>query len=76
MGVQFQIPTIGVAKNYFWVNGLLKDEVVDCIDEKLNCPKDSLCMIDPNGKPWGAAIRCTKEATSPIFVTNGHKCSL
>lgn len=76
MGVQFQIPTIGIAKNYFWVNGLVKDEVIECINEKLNCPKDSLCMIDPDGKAWGAALRTTKDATAPIYVSNGHKCSL
>jgi len=70
------MPTIGIAKNYFWVNGLEKDEVAECIIENLNVPKDSLCMCDPDGKPWGAALRCTKDATAPIYISNGHKCSL
>ena len=70
------MPTIGIAKNYFWVNGLQKEEVTESICENLNCPKDSLCLIDPEGKPWGAALRCTKFATAPIYISNGHKCSL
>ena len=71
------IPTsIGIAKNYFWVDGLSKEEVVECYEEIVTCPKDSLCLVDPVGKTCGALLRCTKYADAPIYISNGHKCSL
>ena len=70
------MPSIGIAKTYFWIDGHEKDQVTESVRENLTCPKDSLCIIDPEGYPWGAAMRCTKKATAPIYISNGHKCSL
>ena len=33
-------------------------------------------MIDQGGITCGAVLRTTKYAESPIFISNGHKCSL
>ena len=37
---------------------------------------DSVTLIDPDGKAWGVALRCTTKATAPIYISLGHKISL
>lgn len=76
LGIKLGIPTIGVAKSYFEVDGMTKQECRDLCSIELEKPGDSVTLIDPEGTEWGVALRCTKEATSPIYISHGHKISL
>lgn len=79
IGVLCDIPTIGVAKNLLYVDGLTKDRVKACMKE--NC---SLSFIDAliceelvgnSGETHGAAL-AMPGISKPLFISIGHKISL
>jgi len=76
IGVQFDVPTIGVAKKPFDVDGMNKSTYKEMYQGKLNQAGDFVPLIGKSGKTWGAALRCTKDSTNPIFVSIGHRTSL
>jgi deoxyinosine 3'endonuclease (endonuclease V) len=76
IGVQFDIPTIGVAKKPFDVDGLNKSLYKVMYDGKLNKAGDYVPIVGKSGKTWGAALRCTKDSINPIYVSIGHRVSL
>jgi deoxyinosine 3'endonuclease (endonuclease V) len=60
LGIKLDIPTIGVAKSYFEVDGMTKKECKESCARELQNPMDSLHLVDPDGVAWGVAMRCTK----------------
>ena len=76
IGVKFNIPTIGVAKKTFDVDGLHKGRVKDICEEDLHEAGDIAYLKGDSGKVWGAALRCTNESKNPIFISVGHRVSL
>ena len=76
IGVQFDIPTIGVAKTPFDVDGMNKSTYKAACQGKLNGAGDHVDLVGNSGKTWGAALRSTQESTNPIFVSIGHRTSL
>lgn len=76
VGVVFDIPTIGVAKKSFDVDGLNKTNIKEAYEGKLINAGDTVNLVGKSGKIWGAAYRSTLETTHPIFVSVGHRISL
>ena len=70
------MPTIGVAKKTFDVDGLHKSRVKEICEQDLHEAGDVAYLKGDSGKIWGAALRCTKDSKNPIFVSIGHRVSL
>ncbi|XP_048576306.1 endonuclease V isoform X2 [Nematostella vectensis] len=82
LGVITDIPTIGVAKNLFHVDGIEKGEEhtkqISCL---LQDKGNSFPLVGKSGTTWGMALRSSKKSTTtpvckPIYVSVGHKVSL
>ena len=76
VGVTFKVPTIGVGKTIFYIDGLGKEAIRKACDEKLQKGGDHLDLVGVSGKTWGAALRATNESKNPIIVSVGHRVSL
>jgi len=76
LGVLVDLPTIGVGKTLFYIDGLGKQKVKEQCEKDIKEVGDSSILIGDSGKAWGAALRNTKAAVNPIFVSIGHKIEL
>jgi deoxyinosine 3'endonuclease (endonuclease V) len=76
VGVQFDLPTIGVAKTTFNVDGTGREQIAKQCKGNLETAPAHVNIIGDSGKVWGAALRSTKESTNPIYVSIGHRISL
>lgn len=77
LGVLTDIPTVGVAKTLFHVDGIKKDS--KHADQIKNCLKsngDSFSLIGDFGTIWGKALRSTQQSHNPIYISVGHKIGL
>eukprot|EP01012_Entosiphon_sulcatum_P043901 TRINITY_DN5833_c0_g2_i1.p1 TRINITY_DN5833_c0_g2~~TRINITY_DN5833_c0_g2_i1.p1 ORF type:complete len:320 (-),score=56.31 TRINITY_DN5833_c0_g2_i1:10-969(-) len=75
LGVLCGIPTIGVAKTFFHVDGVSKTNVNDRRHELVK-RGDSFPITGESGHTWGSALRSTDAAPNPIFISVGHNVSL
>ncbi|KAI6649555.1 Endonuclease V-like isoform X2 [Oopsacas minuta] len=76
LGVMSDIPTIGVAKTLFSVDGLYKDRKhMDSI-AALRKAGDSFPLIGHSGKTWGMALLGQDNVVNPVYVSVGHKICL
>ena len=75
VGVLFDVPTIGVGKTVFYIDGIRKDHVKALSDENLNHAGDFVPLVGDSGKTWGAALRSTEESKNPVIVSQGHRVS-
>ena len=76
LGVLLDLPTLGVGKTLFYIDGLGKDKVKLQCDKDIKEAGDISLLVGDSGKAWGAAVRNTKGAVNPIFVSVGHKIEL
>ena len=76
VGVEFGVPSIGVGKTVFAVDGLTQNGVKAACDQKLLKGGDVLPLIGDSGKIWGLALRATNESKNPLIVSIGHRVSL
>ena len=74
IGVIFDVPTIGVAKNLLHLDGIDKEKVKTLADTLQE--GGSANLVGDSGTTWGAILRCTKESAKPIFISIGHRVSL
>lgn len=76
LGVLLDIPTLGVAKNLFEVDGLNHKVIKDRVEKE--CLKDGavLPLIGQSGYLWGYAIPSSPGVRRPIYVSGGHKVSV
>lgn len=71
IGVLANIPTIGVAKNLYHVDGLCKEDL------QMPCDiTDATPLIGSSGQVLGMAIRSHQDCIKPIFVSIGHRILL
>lgn len=70
------IPTIGVGKTVFAVDGINKHTVKKLVENNLLKAKDYVYLKGNSKSIWGAALRSTDEAYIPIYVSIGHNISL
>ena len=59
VGVLFDVPSIGVGKTVFYIDGIRKDDVKALSDQNLNAAGDYVPLIGESGKTWGVALRAT-----------------
>lgn len=76
LGVEFDIPTIGVAKTLLCIDGLTDIEVSSRFEASCKKKGDSSQLVGKSGKIWGAALKATDSVKNPIYVSIGHKVSL
>ena len=76
VGVIVDIPTIGVGKTVFAVDGLSKVGVKTMCEKTLLKGGDLVELVGDSSKVWGAAYRSTSESKNPIIISVGHRVSL
>lgn len=69
------MPSIGVGKTVFYIDGLTKD-IVKSKSEKLQKGGEFVYLTGDSGKNWGAALRATDDSKNPLIVSIGHRISL
>mmetsp|Transcript_21539 Transcript_21539/g.24767 ORF Transcript_21539/g.24767 Transcript_21539/m.24767 type:complete len:82 (+) Transcript_21539:253-498(+) len=70
------VPSIGVGKTVFAVDGITQKGVKDMSDEKLLKGGDLEYLTGKSGKVWGAALRSTDDSKNPIIISVGTRVSL
>ncbi len=75
LGILVDIPTVGIGKKLFLLDGLDKYDVKAEFDQKCKNGGDNLPLVS-NKKIVGAAYKSNDETTNPIYVSIGHKISL
>ncbi len=75
LGILVDIPTVGIGKKLFLLDGLDKHVVRKEFDQKCKKNGDNLQLVS-NKKIVGAAYKSNDETQNPIFVSIGHKISL
>ncbi|EGR28570.1 hypothetical protein IMG5_172420 [Ichthyophthirius multifiliis] len=68
LGVLINIPTIGIGKTVFFVDGLSEAEVTYKFNEHCKNEKDYVLLQGKSGRIWGAAIKSKKNTTDPIII--------
>ena len=76
LGVECDVPTIGISKTLLCIDGLNEIEVSCRFDAICKKKGDSVDIIGHSGKIWGASLKATDEARNPIYVSIGHKICL
>lgn len=76
IGVLQNIPSIGVGKTVFAVDGLTQLGVKDLCDQTLHKGGDLVELVGNSGKVWGAALRSTNDSKNPIIISVGHRITL
>lgn len=77
LGVLTDIPTVGVAKTLFHVDGLEHNsQHTEQIVNYLKVSGDSFPLQGISGAVWGKALRSTQKSCNPIYVSIGHKIGL
>lgn len=78
VGVECDIPTIGVAKNFLAVDGLSRDSVKKMIQQARleNASQDEVPVIGKSGRVWGNAYFAPGADKKPVYVSVGHKLDL
>lgn len=70
------MPTIGVGKTVFYIDGIKKEDVKRLSVENLNKAGDFVPLVGDSGKTWGVALRSTDNSVNPVIVSQGHRVSL
>lgn len=76
IGVVMDIPSIGVGKTVFAVDGITQKGVKELSEQKLLKGGDIEMLTGHSMKVWGAAFRSTDESKNPIIISVGHRISL
>ena len=75
IGVLQDLPTIGVGKTVFYIDGISKP-MVKSLSQSLNKGGEFAYLTGESGKRWGAALKATNDSTNPLIVSIGHRVSL
>ena len=70
------IPSIGVGKNVFAVDGISQLGVKELCEKTLLKGGDQVALVGDSGKQWGVAYRSTNESNNPIIISVGHRISI
>ncbi|KJE98069.1 endonuclease V family protein, variant 2 [Capsaspora owczarzaki ATCC 30864] len=76
LGVLVDIPTIGIGKTIFHVDGIDMNHVKTMVVPKLSHSGATAKLVGISGREWGAALRSTEDSTNPVFISVGHRISL
>ena len=81
LGVLAGVPTVGVGKTLFHIDGLSTDRMRDLATLCCATPGDSAELVGTSGAVWGAVLRTTAGRAQdsqfkPVIVSAGHGLSL
>jgi len=77
LGVLIDIPTVGIAKKLFHIDGLEKNaDHQQMIRSVLQEAGDTFPLEGNSGETHGMALRSTPSSPNPVYVSIGHKISL
>ncbi|KAG2390009.1 uncharacterized protein HKW66_Vig0225860 [Vigna angularis] len=76
IGVEANLPTIGIGKNLHHVDGLTHSTVTKLLGAEENSSKEFINLVGCSGRIWGVAMRSTQGSIKPIFISIGHMISL
>ena len=79
LGLLIDSPVIGVAKNPYYLtfaDQKVKSEHKSKIKDKLKEVGDRFDITDISGEVIGTALKTSRDATNPVYVSVGHKLSL
>ncbi|KAJ2500981.1 hypothetical protein GGH96_002298 [Coemansia sp. RSA 1972] len=75
LGIELNIPTIGVAKNLLYFDDLSHVDAKD-LKREFQDGAQEVELRGQNGCVYGRAVRPPGNASNPIFVSTGHRASL
>ena len=73
VGIQFNIPTVGIAKKVCHVDGLNKKVVGELCKTHLKKRHDSVELRGESGTLHGYSMLCGQESKHPVHVSSGHR---
>ncbi|WVY92198.1 hypothetical protein V8G54_037712 [Vigna mungo] len=76
IGVEANLPTIGIGKNLHHVDGLTHSTVRKLLGAEENSSKEYINLVGCSGRIWGVAMRSTQGSIKPLFISIGHMISL
>jgi deoxyinosine 3'endonuclease (endonuclease V) len=76
LGVEIDIPTIGVSKTLLCVDGLDEKAIKNKFRTSCQSKSDSIELVGKSGFIYGLALKTNALATNPLYVSVGHKISL
>lgn len=76
IGMEFDIPTVGIAKTLLYHDGL--DEFVVKSNFRTVCSfkGDWIDLVGKSGKNYGIGLKTSNDSINPIYVSVGHKISI
>ncbi|GAB1600751.1 endonuclease V [Argonauta hians] len=77
VGIELDLPTIGVAKSLYMCHGIQKDEHFQGKVENMKVGGDGFPLFrEHDNKMIAYALKSTKDSKKPIYISQGHKISL
>jgi deoxyinosine 3'endonuclease (endonuclease V) len=76
LGVLVDLPTIGIGKTLFHVDGITKDKTKALFNSSCHEGGDFVNLVGDSGTIWGAAFKSTKDSANPIYISTGHRIDL
>jgi hypothetical protein len=70
------IPTVGVGKTVFAVDGITQIKVKEACALHLHKGGDAIDLKGDSGKTWGVAMRSSDDSKNPVIISQGHRISL
>lgn len=76
IGMEFDIPTVGIAKTLLFHDGLDEFVVKSKFRNVCKSKGDYLELIGRSGKNYGIGLKTSDDSINPIYVSIGHKISI
>ena len=76
IGLNFDIPTIGITKKASNVDGMKQAFYKNVCKDLKNHFGATINLVGESGKTWGAAFNITQGDVNPLFISQGHYISL
>eukprot|EP01116_Phalansterium_solitarium_P016184 TRINITY_DN3704_c0_g1_i3.p1 TRINITY_DN3704_c0_g1~~TRINITY_DN3704_c0_g1_i3.p1 ORF type:complete len:252 (-),score=33.56 TRINITY_DN3704_c0_g1_i3:157-912(-) len=75
LGVLCDIPTVGVGKTHFLVDGISLQRARE-LERGLSHAGQAAELVGDSGRVWGALLRCTEASVKAVYVSVGHRIGL
>ncbi len=76
LGVEYNIPTIGIAKTLLCIDGLNETNVKKEFKNECKKKGNYINLTGSSGKIYGVALKSTDLTNNPIYVSIGHGINL
>lgn len=76
IGVELNIPTIGIGKTLMCIDGLDEKQVKQNFISHCKTKSDSIELVGISGYIYGLALKTASNVSNPLYISVGHKISL